>query len=338
MYRKCLFCLWELAASHKRARCTLRFMHQFLRCPQQHGRGALVSRPPAKSTGGPHTKWPSLLRGNPPATGRDQPAASSQSQRRQLGLDSYKYRARNTQTSFNDRSPHRHHQRSELVVQRSRPSSDTKGVERWIHQALRPTGAITYSTRADYLCPPRLRPQPSSASSASFSPLPLRGSTYVRTCTCSNLTQNDLSRSCIYYWKINKISWVELLRISCIRILQPSTTRLTFWIISTVWRYFFSLDVCSYVLNFSKRYKRHVFVVCTFNDFRMYADDTFHVLVTLSAERTPIYWFRHPCCSCSCIRLKYLLFSKLLSGLNILSADTVQWVPEFFHLSSCSND
>jgi hypothetical protein len=92
--------VWELAASHKRARCTLRLMHQFLRCPQQHGRGALVSRPPAKSTGGPHTKWPSLLLGNPPATGREQPAASSQSQRRQLNSDSYKYRARNTQTSW----------------------------------------------------------------------------------------------------------------------------------------------------------------------------------------------------------------------------------------------
>ena len=132
--------MWKLADSHKRARCTLRFMHQFLRCPQQHGRGALVSRLPAKSQEDHTLNGPRFYWENPPATGRDQPAASSQSQRRQLNSDSYKYRARNTQTSSNDRSPHRHHQRSEPVAQRSRPSADTKGVERWIHQACgRPT-------------------------------------------------------------------------------------------------------------------------------------------------------------------------------------------------------
>ena len=61
--------------------------------------------------------------------------------------------------------------------------------------SLRPTDAITYTTRADHLCPPRLRPQPTSASPASFSPLPLRGSTYKRTCTCGNLT---ISRDLVY--------------------------------------------------------------------------------------------------------------------------------------------
>ena len=91
--------LWELADSHKRARCTLRFMHQFLRCPQQHGRGALVSRLPAKSQEDHTLNGPRFYWENPPATGRDQPAASSQSQRRQLISDSNKYRARNTQTS-----------------------------------------------------------------------------------------------------------------------------------------------------------------------------------------------------------------------------------------------
>ena len=92
--------MWELAASDKRARCTLRFMHQFLHCPQQHGRGALVSRLPAKAQEDHTLSGPRFYWENQPATGRDQPAASSQSQLRQLNSDSCNYRTRNTQTSF----------------------------------------------------------------------------------------------------------------------------------------------------------------------------------------------------------------------------------------------
>ena len=34
--------MWELSASRKSTRYTLRFLQQFLRCPQQHGCGALA--------------------------------------------------------------------------------------------------------------------------------------------------------------------------------------------------------------------------------------------------------------------------------------------------------